>query len=135
MKKLRCVALALICLLVLPSMALATGAGYAYNDGLTDEEYQIYYEVCDHLLSDWDAPIFDLLDGIAPDYGVDAEDLYDFILYAAGADREHVWVPVKGGIKFHDNPDCSGMIEPRPTTLQDALDMGFTACKRCNPYH
>ena len=52
------------------------------------------------------------------------------------ADRERslrgmVWVPVHGGRKYHDDPDCSQMIDPWHVTLPMAVFLGYDACKRC----
>lgn len=42
-----------------------------------------------------------------------------------------VWIPTKGGKKYHSRPSCSNMIDPEQVTLDDAKAQGFTACKRC----
>ena len=42
-----------------------------------------------------------------------------------------VWIPTRGGTKYHNNNTCSQMIEPMEVTLSYALEEGFTACKRC----
>ena len=44
-----------------------------------------------------------------------------------------VWVPTRGGSRYHDNADCSGMIDPLQVTIQDAKTTGFTPCGRCHP--
>ena len=43
-----------------------------------------------------------------------------------------VWIPTNGGTKYHSNPSCSGMKNPRQTTLAYARNAGYAACKKCN---
>lgn len=125
MKKLLSIILMLLITLT-SSLALARNV-------LTRDDYNLYYEIVDYLCSDWDSPYDDLIGELAYHYGTYADDIYDFIEYATENDRDHVWIPVYGGQKFHSNPDCSNMIEPRPCTWDLALDFGFRACGRCNP--
>lgn len=42
-----------------------------------------------------------------------------------------VWIPTNGGTKYHSNSYCSSMEDPMCVTLDEAIRMGFTACKRC----
>lgn len=42
-----------------------------------------------------------------------------------------VWIPTNGGKKYHSNPSCSQMVNPQQVTLDEAVAMGFTPCKRC----
>lgn len=42
-----------------------------------------------------------------------------------------VWIP-ESGTKYHSDPDCSGMINPTEVTLEEAIAMGYEACKRCH---
>ena len=42
-----------------------------------------------------------------------------------------VWVPTKGGTKYHADQSCSGMDDPRLVTKSQAKQEGFTACKKC----
>lgn len=42
-----------------------------------------------------------------------------------------VWIPTKGGKKYHKSSDCSNMDGPREVTISEAKSLGFTACKRC----
>lgn len=44
----------------------------------------------------------------------------------------NVWVPIKGGTKYHRNPSCSGMTNPVQVTLDEAHAQGYHACGRCN---
>lgn len=118
--------------LLLVALALATTAT-AGDYALTEEEYEIYCEVAEYLCTDWDTPLLDLLDDIAYLYGVNAQELYEFMQFAALVDSDHVWIPVKGGSKFHAVEACSKMVEPRPVTKDIAYDFGFTPCKRCDP--
>lgn len=42
-----------------------------------------------------------------------------------------VWIPTKGGTKYHRNEDCSNMNGPIQVTKSEAISQGFDACKRC----
>lgn len=42
-----------------------------------------------------------------------------------------VWIPTNGGTKYHSNQYCSDMENPKQVTEEEAIDQGFTACKRC----
>ncbi len=42
-----------------------------------------------------------------------------------------VWIPTKGGKKYHSKPSCSNMNDPEYVSLDTAEAMGFTACKKC----
>lgn len=42
-----------------------------------------------------------------------------------------VWIPTKGGKKYHANAACSGMIGPEEVTKAEAESQGFTPCKKC----
>lgn len=43
-----------------------------------------------------------------------------------------VWVPTKGGKKYHTHSGCSGMEGPMQVTVDRAEQLGFTPCKRCH---
>ena len=43
-----------------------------------------------------------------------------------------VWIPTKGGKKYHTREDCSNMIDPNYVTKEEAEELGFTPCKRCH---
>ena len=43
-----------------------------------------------------------------------------------------VWIPTKGGTKYHSNSSCSGMEDPSFVTKSKAEALGFTACKKCH---
>ena len=43
-----------------------------------------------------------------------------------------VWIPTKGGKKYHTRAECSNMIDPDHVTLSQAETLGFTPCKRCH---
>ena len=43
-----------------------------------------------------------------------------------------VWVPTKGGKKYHSYSGCSGMEGPMQVTVEHAEALGFTPCKRCH---
>ncbi len=42
-----------------------------------------------------------------------------------------VWIPTKGGKKYHSNKGCSNMDGPDYVTKTEAESLGFTPCKRC----
>lgn len=43
-----------------------------------------------------------------------------------------VWIPTNGGKKYHNDPDCSQMIDPEQVTEEEAIRRGFGRCKRCH---
>ena len=43
-----------------------------------------------------------------------------------------VWIPTKGGKKYHSSESCSNMEDPVQVTLEEAESLGFTPCKRCH---
>ncbi len=55
--------------------------------------------------------------------------------YAAPAAvaEQMVWIPTKGGKKYHKKQSCSGMKNPAQVTISTAKSRGFTACKKCKP--
>ncbi|MBE6791051.1 MAG: hypothetical protein E7535_07680 [Ruminococcaceae bacterium] len=42
-----------------------------------------------------------------------------------------VWIPVKGGRKYHSYADCSQMHTPVRITEEEAVAAGFDACMKC----
>ncbi|MBR2937828.1 MAG: hypothetical protein IKB80_05000 [Oscillospiraceae bacterium] len=42
-----------------------------------------------------------------------------------------VWIPTKGGTKYHSKKSCSGMDNPDHVTKSQAEQQGFTPCKKC----
>ena len=42
-----------------------------------------------------------------------------------------VWIPTKGGTKYHSKDSCSNMIDPEKVTQSVAESRGFTPCKKC----
>lgn len=42
-----------------------------------------------------------------------------------------VWVPTKGGKKYHSKSSCSGMEEPMQVTKEHAEANNYTPCKKC----
>ena len=44
---------------------------------------------------------------------------------------ELVWIPTKGGTKYHKESTCSSMQDPKQVSKTDAEQQGFTPCKRC----
>ena len=45
--------------------------------------------------------------------------------------EQMVWIPTKGGTKYHSNSACSNMNGPIYVTISEAKRKGFTACKKC----
>ena len=43
-----------------------------------------------------------------------------------------VWIPTKGGTKYHTHAGCSNMDDPNYVTQAKAESLGFTPCKRCH---
>ncbi len=46
-------------------------------------------------------------------------------------DGSLVWIPTRGGIKYHTNAQCSDMIDPVQVTIPTAVSQGFDPCKKC----
>ena len=42
------------------------------------------------------------------------------------------WIPTNGGTKYHTRSSCSNMDNPIQVTVNEAQQLGFTACKRCH---
>lgn len=42
-----------------------------------------------------------------------------------------VWIPTKGGTKYHKTKTCSNMANPSQVTKDEAIGSGFTPCKKC----
>ena len=42
-----------------------------------------------------------------------------------------VWIPTKGGKKYHARSGCSNMIDPDYVSKSEAASRGFTPCKKC----
>ena len=42
-----------------------------------------------------------------------------------------VWIPTKGGKKYHSKSTCSNMDSPDQVTKSEAVSLGFTACGKC----
>lgn len=45
--------------------------------------------------------------------------------------EEMVWVPTKGGRRYHSRSSCSNMSNPQEVTISQAKSRGFTPCKKC----
>ncbi len=44
---------------------------------------------------------------------------------------EYVWIPTKGGEKYHSSQTCSNMDGPRQVRLEETKSLGFTQCSKC----
>lgn len=42
-----------------------------------------------------------------------------------------VWIPTNGGTKYHSHSGCSNMKNPRNVSRDEAISLGYDACKRC----
>lgn len=47
------------------------------------------------------------------------------------SDNDMVWIPTKGGKKYHAHSGCSNMIDPDYVSKSEATNRGFTPCKKC----
>ncbi len=130
--KRRILATLVILMLALPTALAAAQTAYGT---LSYDDYEAYYELCDLLCGDFDTRADTLLARAGKYYDMTVKELWDFIYYAIECDPNHVWVPANGGMRYHWVDTCSKMKDPRPTTIDDAYDMGFSPCKRCNPPH
>ena len=45
--------------------------------------------------------------------------------------EQMVWIPTKGGQRYHSNSSCSGMEDPAYVTITEAKNKNFTPCGRC----
>ena len=45
--------------------------------------------------------------------------------------EQMVWIPTKGGKKYHSKSSCSNMDGPIYVTISEAKQKGFSACKKC----
>ena len=57
-------------------------------------------------------------------------------VYCGAKDTSHsteetVWIPTRGGKKYHRNSRCSNMIDPEQVTKTQAVNQGFGPCGRC----
>lgn len=52
--------------------------------------------------------------------------------YKSQPDEIMVWIPTKGGKKYHSKKSCSNMEDPEYVPLSEAVALGFEACKRCH---
>lgn len=70
--------------------------------------------------------------GLVPTGYFDSETLRALLCVPVGEYETFMqWVPMHGGVKYHKNEGCSGMIEPRQMPRDCAVALGFEACKRC----
>ena len=42
-----------------------------------------------------------------------------------------VWIPTRGGVKYHTHAGCSDMIDPLEVSVSTAISGGFDPCKKC----
>lgn len=45
--------------------------------------------------------------------------------------REQVWIPAKGGTRYHKSSSCSNMKNPRQVSRKTAEQKGYTPCRKC----
>ena len=54
------------------------------------------------------------------------------LLYSGNVVRQTwVWIPTKGGTKFHLDQSCSDMDKPQRVLIEDAKAKGFDSCAKC----
>lgn len=70
----------------------------------------------------WDAVFAELMTPL--DLGT--SDIHTFM----ETNEEMVWIP-RSGKRYHSISTCSNMKDPTQVPLEEALDRGFTPCKRC----
>lgn len=76
--------------------------------------------------------VFQEENGLVPTGYFDSETLRALLRIPASEYESFMqWIPMHGGVKYHKNEGCSGMIEPRQMPLDCAKALGFEACKRC----
>ncbi len=46
-------------------------------------------------------------------------------------DGNLVWIPTNGGTKYHKTSTCSKMKEPIQVTVDEAVNKGYSPCKKC----
>lgn len=68
----------------------------------------------------------------APPTAAPADTSVDVQAGAGNSQGTMVWIPTRGGTKYHSNAGCSGMIDPIQVPLDEALAQGFEPCKRCH---
>ena len=49
---------------------------------------------------------------------------------SSDSSEELVWIP-NSGTKYHSNPNCSNMKNPAQVTIEEAINRGYSACKKC----
>lgn len=45
--------------------------------------------------------------------------------------EQMVWIPTKGGKKYHSSAECSQMSGPVQVMVTEAISAGFTHCRKC----
>ena len=98
-----------VCLILVaaPLCARAVNEWKATFAALSDQELQEAYQA---LSDEMEAR------GIQPDEG--------------GLGDVLVWIP-KSGSKYHQNPNCSRMKNPRQVSLETAVEAGYGPCAKC----
>lgn len=71
--------------------------------------------------------------GLTANGKLDANTLYALLglPYLTEAEDPLVWVPMHGGARYHVNPTCSGLYDPRQMPATCAEVCGFLPCKKC----
>lgn len=58
--------------------------------------------------------------------------VFSMTIFLSGcANSGMVWIPTRGGEKYHCKSTCSGMIDPDYVTLEYAISHGYDQCKVC----
>ena len=86
----------------------------------------------------FDDEVFEAVCRFQNDCGLEETGMMDHITlsWLIGSDEESenaetVWVPTDGGKKYHKGPNCSGMLDPRKISLQNAWILGIDDCGKC----
>ncbi len=86
----------------------------------------------------FDGNILSFLLEFQEENGLEASGYFDLatLCYIFGIDTvsgedEIVWIPMNGGKKYHEKPECSNMIEPRQVPIECTPALELEACKRC----
>lgn len=85
-------------------------------------------------------PVFDaasraVLEAYQEKHGLEVTGCFDpetlCLLLGCPSDAREVWIPMHGGDKYHDQPDCSGMLYPCLVPVGCAEACGYAACENC----
>ena len=97
-----------------------------YSAGNIAEEAVFDDDILSHLLK------FQEENGLKASGNFDLETLnYIFGVQSETGGTVIVWIPMHGGKKYHNNRECSNMIDPRQAPVECALALELEPCKKC----